>query len=58
MAARQFLPPSNVGFIADVGPDFPAAFRQQLEGLGEMVYFRPREVTTRALNIYSGARIG
>ncbi|BEJ05958.1 hypothetical protein CcaverHIS641_0304800 [Cutaneotrichosporon cavernicola] len=58
VAARQFLPASNVGFIADVGPDFPPAFRQQLEGLGEMVYFRSRDVTTRALNIYSGSRIG
>jgi hypothetical protein len=47
-----------VGFIADVGPDFPPPFRQQLEGLGDMVWFRPREVTTRALNIYSGGRIG
>lgn len=58
-AARQFLPPANVGFIADVGEDFPPAFRAQLEALGQMVWFRPRDgLTTRALNIYSGTGVG
>lgn len=58
-AARQFLPPKLVGFIADIGDDFPSKFRRELEALGEMVWFRPREGrTTRALNVYSGRRVG
>jgi hypothetical protein len=58
-AARMFLPPKYVGYIADVGRDFPPEFRAALENLGEMVWFRERKGnTTRALNQYSGARIG
>jgi hypothetical protein len=46
--------------IIDIGHDFPDTFRRQLEALGdEMTWFRPRDgLTTRALNLYSGASIG
>lgn len=58
-AARMFLPPAHVGYIADIGDDFPPEFRQTLEALGEMVWFRPRKGnTTRALNQYSGVTVG
>lgn len=58
-AARMFLPAAHVGYIVDVGDDFPPEFRRTLEGLGDMVWFRPRKGnTTRALNQYSGAVIG
>jgi hypothetical protein len=58
-AARMFLPPQHVGYVADVGLDFPAEFRTTLEKLGDMVWFRPRNGnTTRALNQYSGAVVG
>ncbi|WOO84512.1 putative protein [Vanrija pseudolonga] len=59
-AARLFLPPSHVGFIADKAPDFPPAFENKLRKLGQgMVWFRPAEgKTTRALNVYSGAEVG
>ena len=58
--ARLFLPPRQCSMIVDTGPDFPPGFRNQLESLGsEMIWFRPREnLTTRALNIYSGSVIG
>ncbi|KAL1406933.1 hypothetical protein Q8F55_006345 [Vanrija albida] len=59
-AARLFLPPSHVGFIADKAPDFPPTFEDTLRRLGDgMVWFRPAEgETTRALNVYSGSKIG
>ncbi|KAL7420501.1 hypothetical protein Q5752_004451 [Cryptotrichosporon argae] len=59
-AARIFLPPSHVAFIADVGADMPARFEAVLRGFGKgMVWLRPREgLTTRALNMYSGQKIG
>lgn len=57
-AARMFLPPRHVGFIVDCGTDFPANFHAKLEALG-IAQFRPREgLTTRALNLYSGKKIG
>ena len=58
--ARLFLPPRQCSMIVDTGPDFPPGFRNQLESLGsEMIWFRPREnLTTRALNIYSGSVVG
>ncbi|WVQ72340.1 hypothetical protein IAR50_001891 [Cryptococcus sp. DSM 104548] len=60
VAARQFLPPSHVGLLVDKGSDFPQAFVQDLEKLGkDMIWFRHRDgPTTRALNIYSGQKIG
>ena len=60
IAARQFLPPSHCGLIVDRGDDFPPEFSSELEGFGkEMVYFRQRDgKTSRALNTYSGKRIG
>lgn len=59
-SARLFLPPRQCSMIVDTGPDFPLKFRNQLESLGsEMTWFRPRDnLTTRALNIYSGSTIG
>lgn len=59
-SARLFLPQQNVGYIVDSGPDFPETFRTELGRLGERtVWFRPRqEATTRALNMYSGGRVG
>lgn len=57
-AARLFLPPSHIGFIVDCGTDFPTHFRERLESLG-IAQFRSRDgLTTRALNIYSGQKIG
>jgi hypothetical protein len=46
--------------IVDKGDDFPPRFTAALENLGkETMYFRPRHGnTTRALNIYSGSKIG
>ncbi|WVQ82609.1 hypothetical protein IAT38_004740 [Cryptococcus sp. DSM 104549] len=60
IAARQFLPPTHCGLLVDRGDDFPERFARDLESLGkDMIWFRPREgKTTRALNIYSGQRIG
>lgn len=59
-SARLFLPAQNVGFIVDCGPDLPNEYREELGRLGEgTVWFRPRtEPTTRALNLYSGGRVG
>lgn len=59
-AARHFLPATHCGLLVDTGDDFPDAFRKELKELGEeMIWFRPREgKTTRALNIYSGTKIG
>ena len=59
-AARHFLPPSHCSLLVDAGDDFSPRFRAELEGLGEgMTWFRHREgKTTRALNIYSGSKIG
>jgi len=59
-AARLFLPPSSCGLIVDRGDDFPRQFTEKLESLGrEMICFRLRAgKTTRALNIYSGTKIG
>lgn len=59
IAARMFLSPANVGLIVDEGDDFPPEFHDELEQLGEMVWFRARKgKTTRALNQYSGPNIG
>lgn len=60
IAARQFLPPTHCSLLIDKGDDFPERFVHDLKSLGnEMVWFRHREgMTTRALNIYSGRRIG
>ncbi|KIR69343.1 hypothetical protein I314_00453 [Cryptococcus bacillisporus CA1873] len=60
VAARQFLPPTHCSLLIDKGDDFPERFVHDLKSLGnEMVWFRHREGrTTRALNIYSGQRIG
>lgn len=60
VAARQFLPPTHCSLLIDKGDDFPERFVHDLKSLGnEMVWFRDREGrTTRALNIYSGRRIG
>ncbi|WVQ93903.1 hypothetical protein IAU59_000981 [Kwoniella sp. CBS 9459] len=59
-AARIFLPPTSCALLVDKGPDFPTGMARNLEELGEgMVWFRKREgKTTRALNIYSGGKIG
>ncbi|WRT63515.1 uncharacterized protein IL334_000420 [Kwoniella shivajii] len=59
-AARMFLPPTQCGLLVDRGDDFPDTFTEILEGFGkEMIWFRPRKgKTTRALNIYSGRKIG
>ncbi|WWD22808.1 hypothetical protein CI109_107302 [Kwoniella shandongensis] len=58
--ARAFLPPTHCGLIVDRGDDFPEQFARDLESFGsEMVWFRHRTgKTTRALNMYSGHRIG
>nr|ODO01320.1 hypothetical protein L204_02048 [Cryptococcus depauperatus CBS 7855] len=60
VAARQFLLPAHCGIVVDQGTDFPQAFVDELERLGkEMIWLRRRNgKTTRALNIYSGHRIG
>ncbi|ODO00263.1 hypothetical protein I350_06892 [Cryptococcus amylolentus CBS 6273] len=60
IAARQFLPSSHVGLLVDKGSDFPPRFTEDLERLGkDMIWFRHRDgPTTRALNIYSGRKIG
>jgi hypothetical protein len=59
-AARLFLPPANCGLIVDRGIDFPNRFARELEALGdEMMFYRSRQGdTTRALNSYSGSKIG
>ncbi|ORY22988.1 Ribokinase-like protein [Naematelia encephala] len=59
-AARLFLPPSSCSLLVDKGADFPPQFERQLREFGyDMVWFRPRSgPTTRAVNIYSGTRIG
>ncbi|WVF66282.1 hypothetical protein IAT40_001022 [Kwoniella sp. CBS 6097] len=59
-AARIFLPPTSCALLVDRGSDFPSEMAHVLEGLGdEMVWFRERQgKTTRALNIYSGGKIG
>ncbi|OCF71347.1 hypothetical protein I204_07974 [Kwoniella mangroviensis CBS 8886] len=56
----MFLPPSQCGLIVDRGDDFPSKFTNILKGYDkEMIWFRPRKgKTTRALNIYSGGKIG
>lgn len=60
IGARLFLPPSHVGLIVDRGPDMPEAFQKQLiDALDEGIWWRDRpEGTTRALNMYSGGKIG
>ena len=56
----MFLPPERCGLIIDKGEDFPPAFEKQILSMGtDMTWFRPRNgKTSRALNIYSGTRIG
>jgi hypothetical protein len=56
----MFLPPKHCALIVDHGTDFPPEFVAELKAFGEeMTWFRPRQdKTTRALNIYSGSRIG
>ncbi|OCF33183.1 hypothetical protein I316_05228 [Kwoniella heveanensis BCC8398] len=46
--------------VIDKGSDFPSEMATVLQGLGEeMIWFRERKgKTTRALNIYSGGKIG
>lgn len=60
VAARMFLPAEHCALIVDQGTDFPAHYVAELKRFGEdMTWLRPREgKTTRALNIYSGSRIG
>lgn len=59
IGARLFLPSSNIGLIVDEGQDFPLEFKDQLNILGEGIYWREREGnTSRALNIYSGPEFG
>jgi hypothetical protein len=59
-AARQFLPPTHCSLLVDKGYDFPPEFALELHSLGEeMIWFRERKgKTTRAVNIYSGHKIG
>ncbi|WWC97231.1 hypothetical protein V866_004110 [Kwoniella sp. B9012] len=60
ISSRMFLPPSRCGLIVDKGDDFPSRFTVILKGYGrEMIWYRKRKgKTTRALNIYSGGKIG
>ncbi|WWC85671.1 uncharacterized protein L201_000537 [Kwoniella dendrophila CBS 6074] len=60
ISARMFLPSTHCGLLVDRGDDFPDSFTETLTNFGEdMVWYRPREgKTTRALNIYSGNKIG
>nr|XP_019014375.1 uncharacterized protein I206_00457 [Kwoniella pini CBS 10737]OCF53156.1 hypothetical protein I206_00457 [Kwoniella pini CBS 10737] len=60
ISARMFLPPKQCGLIIDKGYDFPQKFINTLKNYGEeMIWFRNRpDKTTRALNIYSGSKIG
>nr|XP_019048574.1 hypothetical protein I302_02346 [Kwoniella bestiolae CBS 10118]OCF27504.1 hypothetical protein I302_02346 [Kwoniella bestiolae CBS 10118] len=60
ISARMFLPPSQCGLIIDQGEDFPDHFLNTLMRYGkDMIWFRKREgKTTRALNIYSGGKVG
>lgn len=60
VCARMFLPPTHCGMIIDTGHDCPPLFRDEIQKFGgEMTWFRARdELTTRALNIYSGSSIG
>ncbi|ORX34975.1 Ribokinase-like protein [Kockovaella imperatae] len=59
-AARMFLPPSKCALVVDQGQDFPLDFKDQLMSMGEdMFWFRECQgASTRALNMYSGRRIG
>lgn len=60
VATRLFLPAGQCGMVVDKGSDFPSHFEQQLQAYGDdMVYFRQRDgLTTRAVNMYSGTKIG
>ena len=59
-AARMFLPASSCALIVDKGEDVPKAFDERLRAMGEeMLWSRNcNGNSTRALNIYSGRRIG
>ncbi|GAA5981717.1 hypothetical protein JCM11641_004224 [Rhodosporidiobolus odoratus] len=57
IGARVWLPPTRVGILVDRGSDWPQEMEKALREYGEEMWVfreKPHELTTRALNLYTG----
>lgn len=59
LGSRMWLPAFEVGLVVDRGNDWQQTVQEQLDGFGEMWYWREKDgATTTALNLYTGEHRG